>query len=124
MTLLCENYELTEHLWNDTVEHNRWDPDKPWKYVTLLTNLEEIAVGIEALNELVVYDETYRPQGFTRVADHRLDQIQGEYDSVKTALAEVTGTGEKVHHVDEKEDQCARSSRRHFCRNVFPRECG
>lgn len=103
VTLLRENYELAEHLWKDTVDHDRWDPDNPWKYLTFLSDIEEISVDVEAFNELVGYDETYRPQGFTRVADHRLDQLQKEYDSVETALAELTGTGEKVHHVDETE---------------------
>jgi hypothetical protein len=103
VTLLRENYEMAEHLWRDTVDHDRWDPDNPWKYVTFLSDIEEIAVDVEAFNELVDYDETYRPQGFTRVADHRLDQLREEYDSVETALAELTGTGEKVHHVDETE---------------------
>lgn len=103
VTLLRENYELAEFLWKDTVNHDRWDPENPWKFLTFLSDIEEIAVDVEAFNELVGYDETYRPQGFTRVADHRLDQLREEYDSVETALAELTGTGEKVHHVDEKE---------------------
>ncbi|MFC6722370.1 restriction endonuclease [Halovalidus salilacus] len=103
VTLLLENYELAEHLWKSTVDHDRWDPENPWKYLTFLSDIEEVAVNVEAFNELVGYDETYRPQGFTRVADHRLDQLREEYDSVETALAELTGTGEKVHHVDETE---------------------
>lgn len=99
--LLRENYELAERLWNDGVNHNRWDPDNPWKYLTFLTEVEETDVDVEAFNELVGYDETYRPQGFTRVADNRLSRLTEEYDSVETALAELTGAGEKVHHVND-----------------------
>ncbi|PSQ27807.1 restriction endonuclease [Halobacteriales archaeon QS_9_68_17] len=99
--LLRENYELAGQLWNDGVDHDRWDPNNPWKYLTFLTEVEETDVDIEAFNNLVGYDETYRPQGFTRVADNRLSRLTQEYDSVETALAELTGTGEKVHHVDD-----------------------
>jgi hypothetical protein len=101
--LLRENYELAEHLWKDGVDHNRWDPENPWRYLTFLTEVEETEVDIEAFNELIGYDSTYRPQGFTRVADNRLARLTREYDSVETALAELTGSGERVHHVDDEE---------------------
>ena len=99
--LLRENYDLAKSLWRDGVDHDRWDPDNPWKYLTFLTEVEETDVDIEAFNNLVGYDETYRPQGFTRVADNRLSSLTQEYDSVETALAELTGAGERVHHVDD-----------------------
>jgi len=103
--LLTENYDLAEYLWNESVSHGRWDPENPWKYLTFLTDIEEIDVDVEAFNELVGYDATYRPQGFTRVADRRLSDVRDEYDSVETALAELTGAGEKVHQVDEDEKE-------------------
>jgi len=68
-----------------------------------LTDIEEIDVDIEEFNALVNYDETYRPQGFTRVADKRLDQLAGE-ESVETAIAELTDAGERVHPVDDEDD--------------------
>ncbi len=49
--------------------------------MTFLTDVEEVDVDIKQFNELVDYDETYRPQGFTRVADKRLDQLSGEGSS-------------------------------------------
>jgi hypothetical protein len=101
--LLRENYELAEHLWKDGVDHDRWDSDNPWKYLTFLTEVEETEVDIEAFNELVGYDSTYRPQGLTRVADNRLSRPTQKYDSVGTALAELTGSGKRVHHVDDEE---------------------
>jgi len=64
--------------------------------MTFLTDVEEVDVDIEEFNELVGYDETYRPQGFTRVADKRLDQLAGE-ESVETAIADLTDAGERVH---------------------------
>ncbi|TYT61728.1 restriction endonuclease [Natrialba swarupiae] len=102
---LSENHELAAHLWKDGVDHDRWDADKPWKYLTFLTDIEEIEVDIEEFNELIGYDETYRPQGFTRVSDNRLDRLKDEYESVETALAELTEAGEKVHHVDDTDDE-------------------
>jgi hypothetical protein len=71
--------------------------------MTFLTDIEEIDVDIEEFNALVGYDETYRPQGFTRVADKRLDQLAAE-ESVETAIAELTDAGERVHPVDDEND--------------------
>ena len=61
------------------------------------------AVDIEEFNELAGYDETYRPQGFTRVADKRLNQLAGE-ESVETAIADLTDAGERVHPVGDEDD--------------------
>lgn len=101
--LLRENEDLAEHLWRKGADHDRWDPDNPWKYLTFLTDVEETEVDVEDFNDLVGYDSTYRPQGFTRVADKRLSRLTEKYDSVETALAELTGSGEKVHKVDDEE---------------------
>jgi len=103
VTLLREDYDLAEYLWDEDVEHDRWDPEDPWKYLTFLSDVQETDVDVEAFNRLVGYDETYRPQGFTRVADKRLSRLTDKYDSVETALAELTGKGEKVHQVDEED---------------------
>ncbi|ELY78240.1 restriction endonuclease [Natrinema pallidum DSM 3751] len=105
--LLSENHELAKHLWKDGVDHDRWNVDKPWKYLTFLTDIEEIEVDIEEFNDLVDYDETYRPQGFTRVADSRLARLRDEYESIETALSELSEAGEKVHQVDETDDEKA-----------------
>jgi hypothetical protein len=67
--------DLAEYLWRENVEHGRWSEESPWEYMTFLTDVEEVDVDIEEFNELVGYDETYRPQGFTRVADKRLNQL-------------------------------------------------
>jgi len=71
--------------------------------MTFLTDIEEVDVDIEEFNELVGYDKTYRPQGFTRVADKRLNQLSGE-ESVETAIADLTDAGERVHPVDDEDD--------------------
>lgn len=103
VVLLRENYDLAEYLWEESVDHDRWNPDNPWKYVTVLSDVEDISVDIEEFNELVGYDQTYRPQGFTRVADNRLARLTEDYDSIESALADLTETGEKVHKVDDDE---------------------
>jgi hypothetical protein len=96
------NVELADELWN--TEGNPWDESNPWKYLTFVTDFEEISVDAEAFNELVGYDPSYRPQGFTRVADFRIENLESEYDSVETAVAELTGAGIRVHEVEEEED--------------------
>lgn len=96
--------DLAEYLWKESVDHGRWDDQSPWEYMTFLTDLEEVDVDIEEFNELVSYDETYRPQGFTRVADKRLDQLSGE-ESVETAIANLTDAGERVHSVDDEDNE-------------------
>ena len=96
--------ELSRYLWKENVDHGRWDDESPWEYMTFLTDVEEIDVEIGEFNELVGYDETYRPQGFTRVADKRLDQL-GEEGSVETAIANLTDSGERVHPVDGEDDE-------------------
>ena len=103
--LLSENRALAESLWKDSVDHDRWDDENPWKFLTFLTDLEDIDVDIEDFNRLVGYDETYRPQGFTRVADKRLSRLTANYESIETALAELTEAGERVHHVDDTDEE-------------------
>ena len=98
--------DLAEYLWRENVEHGRWNEESPWEYMTFLTDVEEVDVDIEEFNELVGYDETYRPQGFTRVADKRLNQLSGE-ESVETAIADLTDAGERVHPVDDEDDEPA-----------------
>jgi len=97
-----DDFDLAEHL-ND-VEGNPWDIDNAWQYLTFFTDFEEIDVDIEPFNELVGYDESYRPQGFTRVADSRIRNVREKYDSVETAISELTESGSKVHIVDEEDD--------------------
>ena len=101
---LRNDSDLARYLWKENVDHNRWDDKNPWEYMIFLTDVEEIDVDIEEFNTLVGYDETYRPQGFTRVADKRLDQLSKE-ESVETAIANLTEAGERVHPVDDEDDQ-------------------
>jgi PHD/YefM family antitoxin component YafN of YafNO toxin-antitoxin module len=96
-----ENHALAEHLWNS--DDNPWDPERPWQYLTFLTDVESIAVDAERFNDLVNYDPTYRPQGFTRVADTRIDRLLDTHESVESAIADLTGEGVRVHEIDEDE---------------------
>jgi hypothetical protein len=97
------NIDLAEEIWN--TEGNPWDESNPWKYLTFVTDIEEVALDAEEFNELVGYDESYRPQGFTRVADFRLQDIEDAYESVETAVSNLTNAGIRVHEVeDESED--------------------
>lgn len=95
-----ENAELASQLWNTSRDSD--GESAPWKYLTFLTDIEKIEVGAEAFNELVGYDSSYRPQGFTRVADFRLAEVRDSYDSIETAIADLTGAGIRVHEVEEE----------------------
>lgn len=55
-----DNLDLARYLWKD--EDSHWDPTKPWQYITFFADVESIDVGIEDFNELVGYDENYRPR--------------------------------------------------------------
>lgn len=95
----CTNLELAEAVWN--VERNPWDESSPWKHLTFVTDVEEIDIDAGAFNELVDYEPSYRPQGFTRVADYRIRELEDHADSVETAVANLTGAGIRVHEVDD-----------------------
>lgn len=97
-----ENLELARALW-DTGD-NPWDDENPWKYLTFVADVEEVDVDAEEFNNLVGYETGYRPQGFTRVADRRIERLQSEWESVETAVAELTGTGEKIHIIENGDD--------------------
>ena len=95
----AESLSLAEEIWN--VEGNPWDEESPWRYLTFVTDVTEIHVGADEFNQLVDYEPSYRPQGFTRVADHRIERLEEDWESVETAIAELTETGEKKHKIDE-----------------------
>jgi hypothetical protein len=97
-----QNRELAKHLYDR--ENNPWDPENPWEYLAFVTDVEEIDIDAEEFNELVNYEPNYRPQGFTRVADDRTQQLETEYDSVETAVNDLTGSGPRVHKVDDDDD--------------------
>lgn len=94
--------EIAEDLWN--TEENPWDPEKPWRYLIFFSDFEEVEVDVEAFNNLVGYDNTYRPQGFTRVADRRIAKLEDEHESVETAINELTGGGVRVHEIGDDEE--------------------
>lgn len=98
-----DNLELAEHLWR--TGGNPWDPENPWRYLTFLSDVEEIEVDMESFNQLVGYKGEYIPQGFTRVSDTRIESLEDQFESVETAVNELTGTGVRVHEVDPDETE-------------------
>lgn len=98
-----EHLDLAKDLWD--VDHNRWNPEKPWKFLVFLQDVEEIGVKFTEFNDLVGYDPSYRPQGFSRVADHRLANLREEYESVETAIHELTGVGVRIHDIDDDDPE-------------------
>lgn len=99
---LHQNQELAQDLYDR--EGNPWDPESPWEYLVFVTDVEDIDIEVERFNNLVDYEPTYRPQGFTRVADDRIERLEAEYDSVETAVNDLTGSGPLVHEVDDDDD--------------------
>ncbi len=98
-----DDLDLAEHLWR--TEGNPWDPESPWRYLVFLTGVAEIDVDVESFNELVGYQYNYIPQGFSRVSDSRIRGIEDAYESVETAVNELTGSGVRVHEFDEEPSQ-------------------
>jgi hypothetical protein len=98
-----DDLDLAEHLWR--TEGNPWDPESPWRYLVFLTGVEEIDVDVESFNELAGYQDNYIPQGFSRVSDSRIRGIEDAYESVETAVNELTGSGVRVHEFDEEPSQ-------------------
>lgn len=96
-----ENIELARDLWD--VQGKPWEEDNPWKYLTFLTDIEEIDVDVKDFNSLFGYKEAYYPMGFTRVAEDRLKDVRENTESIETAIAELTGAGEKKHTVAHEE---------------------
>jgi hypothetical protein len=84
------NYDLGKELY-DLPDHP-WDEDDPWEYLTFLTDVQDIDLDIIEFNRLVGYADDHFPQGYTRVADDRIDQLQDDYKSVEAAIAELTDT--------------------------------
>ena len=95
-----DDLDLAEHLWR--TEGNPWDPESPWRYLVFLAGVEEIDVDVESFNELAGYKENYIPQGFSRVSDTRIREVEDAYQSVETAVNELTGSGVRVHEFDEE----------------------
>lgn len=98
-----DDIELAEHLWR--TEGNPWDPENPWRYLIFLSGVAEIDVAVEAFNELVGYQEDYIPQGLSRVSDSRIRDLEKVYESVETAINELTGTGVRVHEFGDEETE-------------------
>ncbi|NLV02992.1 restriction endonuclease [Haloferax volcanii] len=96
-----DDLELAEHLWR--TEGNPWDPENPWRYLIFLSDVEEIDAGIESFNDLVGYQDNYIPQGFSRVSDERIRRLDADFESVETAVNELTGSGVRVHEFDDEE---------------------
>lgn len=97
-----DNRELAEHLWRT---EGNWNPESPWEYLIFLTGLEEIDVDVESFNQLTGYKENYIPQGFSRVSDARVRKIEDRYESIETAINELTGSGVRVHEFDEESSE-------------------
>lgn len=96
-----DNRELAEHLWQ--TEGNPWNPDNPWRFLTFFVGVEQIDIDIHEFNNLVDYEDNYIPQGFSRVADHRVQPLADQFGSVETAIKELTGVGVRVHEIEEED---------------------
>lgn len=99
----CDTIPISLNISGRTTSTTADGTTRVWEYVDFLTDLEEVDVDIKKFNALVGYGETYRLQGFTQVVDKRLDQLAGE-GSVKTAIANPTDTGERVHSIGDEDD--------------------
>lgn len=97
-----ENLDLARGLWSSGPN---WDEENPWRYLVFLSDVEKIDVDIEEFNTLLNYDSSYYPQGFTRVAEKRIIRLENENDTVENTISDLTGSGKKVHDIDEGEQE-------------------
>lgn len=96
---VARNPELAENLWTHYDDTIRKQERENWPWVMYLSDPIEVDIDSEGLHETFGWSQSY-PLGFTRVADHRVANLQTEHGSVQKFLEEMVtqaaadGTGE------------------------------
>ncbi|HZS42848.1 MAG TPA: endonuclease NucS domain-containing protein [Candidatus Paceibacterota bacterium] len=76
VTFKIHNKDLAKHLW-------RTNPQgETWEYVYFLDGLVEISVPLKIFNELMGFNEAFRPYGFAATESMRLNRIENKFGSV------------------------------------------
>jgi hypothetical protein len=68
--------ELAKHLWGTNTK------GETWEYMYFLDNLTDISVPIKIFNELMQFNEAFRPYGFASTDSERLDKLEAKFGSI------------------------------------------
>ena len=82
-----ENIDLSHELWQPL----RTDDKRDWRLIYFIANGREINLPFSDFNRLVGYKENYRPQGFTSVAEDKLEEFYSKYDDLYSILIRLKG---------------------------------
>lgn len=83
---------LADEIWT-TYDEGRSVEDltEPWPYLFYLTDVEQVDIYSPDIHSAIGWD-TYYPQSFTRVIDHRRERLIGRYGSLLEALRQLSGS--------------------------------
>lgn len=75
-----QNNQLAESIWGTTSKGDTWE------YIFFVEIISEININIKEFNKFVGYSENFTPQGFSFIADSKLDNILKEFSSIDAAI--------------------------------------
>lgn len=84
---------------NEALARELWKPigrkSAPWQLIYFIANPRELDVPFAEFRNLFGYEKTYRLQGFTSVAQARLEEFYARYDDLYSVLVKLQG-GEAI----------------------------
>lgn len=90
--------DLSRELWKNL----RNGKDEMWSLIYFIANPLEIELPFSELNKLFSYEETYRPRGFTSIADTRLEEFYSKYDDLYSIFQRIK-QGKPYRQISEPE---------------------
>ncbi len=87
-----QNHQLAEKIWGTTSKGDTWE------YIFFVDIITETDIKVKEFNRFVGYSENFTPQGFSFIADTKLENIFKKYDSIDAAIESLNDG------IDYKED--------------------
>ena len=75
-----QNHQLAESIWGTTTKGDTWE------YIFFVEIIFKTDISIKEFNRFVGYSENFTPQGFSFIADTKLEKIINKYNSIDTAI--------------------------------------
>lgn len=75
-----QNHQLAESIWGTTSKGDTWE------YIFFVDIMSETDIYIKEFNKFVGYSENFTPQGFSFIADTKLEKIINKYNTIDTAI--------------------------------------
>ena len=76
-----QNHQLAESIWGTTTK------GETWEYIFFVEIIFKTDISVKEFNKFVGYSENFTPQGFSFIADSKLENIIKEHDSIDTAIS-------------------------------------